>query len=411
MVQNNRIPPADRRLQGAVNILRMNAAGKQSMGPNRQKPAPVQTAQKNRNKTVPAQSIYFPRSSGNQQTVPYPRIPGNVSAYGQRNLKSGKNIPHKKSQTISTKNIQKRASVKKTIKRKPTAEEIALQLRKREEYKRRQAIYKQKLRDYRYRLFKEWLRVFLCRFVVFAVMFVFFFLVSIIFFFVNLFNNGSPDTGVYTCQTGSIYDVVEVKTVKGNLIFRNGTYYINVTDIASYCEFTTTGDVTQIRFISKSQSNDNVRFKIGDAVIYVNGIRVRLTVPIIGEGDSIYVPVEFFDKYALGITVNIDEQERKVTISRTFDEVTTAIISDFETENLLRQAKGEDQKEVSELSVDIVYGDIAFTLHRNDPTEHIDEYTIGRDLLLITDPEYIASLKKLAEQAETQNAQTETLAE
>lgn len=390
MIQNNRIPPADRRLQGTVNILRMNAAGKQSMVPKRHKPAP-------------AQSAHIPRSSSNKQNSPNSRIPGNSSVYGQRNLKSGKNISHNKNQTIPHKNIQKSASVKqKKVKRKPTAEEIALQVRKREAYKHRQAIYKKKLRDYRYRLIKEWLRVFLCRFVVFAVMFVFSFLVSIIFFFVSLLNNGSPDTGVYICQTGGIYDVVDVKTVKGNLMFRNGTYYINVTDIASYCEFTTTGDVTQIRFISKSQSNDNVRFKIGDAVIYVNGVRVRLTVPIIGEGDSIYVPVEFFNKYALGITVNINEQERKITISRTFDEVTIAIITEFETENLLRQAKGENQKDVSELSVDIGYGDIAFTLHRNEPTEHIDEYTIGRDLLLITDPEYIASLKKLAEQTETQ---------
>ncbi|MHB1152242.1 MAG: stalk domain-containing protein [Eubacteriales bacterium] len=410
MIQNNRISPADRRLKGAVNILRMNAAEKQRSVPNRQKPAPAQSVHMNRQKTAPAQSVYVPRSSVNQQALSYPRISGNASVNGQKNSNSGKYIPNNKNQTGSVKKNQKRVSVKQ-IKRKPTAEEIALQLRKREAYKRRQEIYKKNLRDYRYRLFKEWLRVFLCRLVVFAVMFVFFLLVSTIFFFVNLLNNGSPDTGVYTCQTGSIYDVVEVKTVKGNLMFRNGTYYINVTDIASYCEFTTTGDVTQIRFISKSQSNDNVRFKVGDAVIYVNGVRVRLTVPVIGEGDSIYVPVEFFNKYALGINVHIDEQERKITVSRSFDDVTASIISEFETENLYRQSKGENQKDVSELSVDIGYGDIAFTLRRNEPTEHIDEYTIGRDLLLITDPEYIANLKKLAEQAETQNTQAETQAE
>ncbi len=403
MIQNNRIPSADRRLQDAANILRMNAAGKQNSVPNRQKPSQARSAQVNRQKPAPAQSVNVSRSSGNQQTSSDTRIPGNVSVYGHKNSKSGKYIPHNKNQTGSTKKNQKRVSVKQIkVRRKPTAEEIALQLRKREAYKRRQEIYKKNLRDYRIRLFKEWLRVFLCRFVLFALMFVFFFLVSTIFFFVNLLNNGSPDTGVYTCQTGSIYDVVEVKTVKGNLMFRNGTYYINVTDIASYCEFTTTGDVTQIRFISKSLNNDNVRFKVGDAVIYVNGVRVRLTVPVIGEGDSIYVPVEFFNKYALGINVNINEQERKITISRTFDDVTSSVISEFETENLFRKSKGENEKDVSTLSVEIGYGDIAFTLHRNEPTEHIDEYTIGRDLLLITDPEYIASLKKLAEQAETQ---------
>ena len=101
---------------------------------------------------------------------------------------------------------------------------------------------------------------------------------------------------MYTCQTGSEYDLVSVKTVKGDTLFRNGTYYINITEIASYCEFTTTGDITQLRFISKGKSNYNVRFKIVDAVIYVNGVQVRLQAPVIGSGENIYVPVEFFDK-------------------------------------------------------------------------------------------------------------------
>ncbi|MDD4774176.1 MAG: copper amine oxidase N-terminal domain-containing protein [Eubacteriales bacterium] len=363
MIQNNRIPPIDRHLQGAAIKKRINTAKKPNTIPGSQNAAP--------NKKPAAKQV----SQGK-------RIKNSVSASRYNQPKAApRNVKQKK-------------------RRKLTAEEIKLQARRRNEHKQKQKKLKEKQLAYKFKLFKDRLRVYLCRFVVFTAMFIFALLISTLLFFVNLFTNISPQKGVYICQTGGIYDVFDVKTVKGDTIYRNGTFYINVTDIAAYCGFTTTGDIKQIRFISKNKDNDNVRLKIGDAVIYINGVPARLTAPVTAEGDSIFVPVEFFDKYALGINVNIDEQERKITISRAFDETTSNIISEFETENLLRQAKGESQMNVSELSVDIGYGDISFTLRRDEPTEHIDEYTIGRDLLLITDPEYIANLRKLAEENE-----------
>ena len=364
MIQNNRIPPRDRNYQGA-------AINKQ-----------IITVKKTNTKQAPKK-----KSTAKQVSQSKP-------------IKKSTSSPQHKQAKVKQQNT-------KTIKvnRKLTAEEIKLQARRRNEYIRKQKIIKEKQRANSFMLFKERLKIYLWRFVVFAVMFVFTLLISTLFFFVNLLTDFSPQKGVYTCQTGGMYDVFDIKSVKGDTIYRNGTYYINITDIATYCGFTTTGDIKQIRFISKNKNNDNVRIKIGEAIVYINGVPARLTVPVIGEGDSIFVPIEFFDKYALGIDVNIDEQEKKITITRGFDETTSNIISEFETENLLRQAKGESQKRISELSIDIVYGDITFTLRRDEPTEHIDEYTIGRDLLLITDPEYIANLLKLAEE----NEQSENL--
>lgn len=380
---SKRILPADRRPQDAQNAL----TGKRQMPPQ------------NRRINSAGQSSYTKRPSDGQK----PRTVKNMSAQ-PRNKSAPYGTPTQKNRPVKLRMQTVNTVNKKQIKvrRKLTPEEIAAQKRMREAYLRKQKIYKIKLRDYKLKLFKEWLRVFLCRLMVFSVMFVLFFLITTMFFFVNLLNNGSPDTGVYNIQTGSEYDLIAVKAVKGNLLFRNGAYYINVTDIASYCEFTTTGDMTQMRFISKGENNDNVRFKIGDAVIFVNGVRARLSAPIIGEGDSIYVPVEFFNKYALGITVNVDTAGRKITVSRTFDEATSTIISEFEVENLLRKSKGQAQKAVSELAVDIGYEDIKFTLRRDEPTEHIDENSIGSDLLVITDPAYIASQKALAEGTATQ---------
>jgi hypothetical protein len=114
------------------------------------------------------------------------------------------------------------------------------------------------------------------------------------------------------------------------------------------------------------------------------------------------------------ITQGDAPEERKITISRTFDEATSEIISDFEAENSLRETKGETQKAVSELAVDIGYGDIEFTLRRDQPTDHIEENSIGSELLRITDPAYIASQKALADgtaaQTGTAAAQTGTTA-
>ncbi len=380
MIQSNRIPPAAYRQQETVRVPRRNTADKQN-------------SVYKKNITVSKQSVK--KESGKLRNSQTAKSKNNNN---RRNFKSEPRSNVKNASTVSPHNIQKKSPVK----RKQTVEEIALRKQKQEAYKRKQALYKKKLHEYNIKLFKNRLRIFFNRFILFAFMFLLVFLTWIVLFFINLLNNGSPDSGVYTYQTGSIYDVVDVKTVKGNLVFRNGTYYINVTDIASYCEFTTTGDVSQIRFISKSPGNDNVRFKIGESIIYVNGICARLSVPIIGEGDSIYVPVEFFYKYAIGISVIIDEEKRQIIISRTFDDPTSTVISEFEMENLLRESKNEEPIDISELSVDIGYGDIAFTLRQNEPTEHIDEYTIGRDLFLITDPEYIAGLKKLAEENKLQ---------
>jgi hypothetical protein len=372
MNKNSRILPADRRPQGIINPSRMNTAGRPW---DVQKPRTVSSS---------------PRTAPNKSGHPYNN---NKTPYNKSADKQLKNKPiNYRMQTVDAINKKK---VK--VKRRLSPEEIAAKKRRQELYRRKQIIYNKQLHEYKVKLFKEWFRVFLCRLMVLFVMFTSFLIITGVIFFMNLLHNGSPDTGVYTCQTGSDYDVIAVKTVKANLLFRNGVYYINVTDIASYCQFTTTGDLTQIRFISKGAGNDNVRFKINDAVIYVNGVRERLSAPIISEGDNIFVPVEFFDKYALGITVNVNAEERKITISRTFDEATSAIISEFETENSLRESKGETQKAVSELEVNIGYGDIEFTLRRDEPTENIDENSLGSNLLLITDPAYIASQKALAD--------------
>ncbi len=382
MSQNKRKPSADRRPQGTVS----NAAGKQRKAPVR-----------NTIKTAQTGKFYGPAEK--QQKRAQPSAKNNASAYKSYNEKSV-NAPRKSQAKITPQKSRKIPQVTpgKAV-TKPTAEEIARQMQKREAYKRRQFIYKKKLRDYRYRLFKEWLRIFFYRFILFILMFAFCFMISVVFFFVNLMNNGSPDTGVYTFQTGGIYDVKEIKTMKGSLIFRNGSYYINMTDIAAYCDFTTTGDVGQMRYISNNKNNDNVIFRTGDSVIYVNRVRVRLKAPVIAEDDDVYIPAEYFDKYVQGISLDINEKERKLTISRSFDEGTSLLVSDFETENLLKLAKGEEQTDIGDFSVNIGYGEISFTLHESEPTEHIDEYTIGRDLLLITDPEYAENLKKLAEQA------------
>ena len=161
-----------------------------------------------------------------------------------------------------------------------------------------------------------------------------------------------------TYQIGANDSVVSVRSIRRNTLYRDGLLYINMSELASYCEFTTTGTVREIRFISKTETNDNVRFILGTPIAYVNGYQVRLNGAVIYEDDAVLVPSDFITHYVSGLDVSVDEKTGKVILSRTVD-------ANYEAPVSIRDNAG-----------DVHYEQIVFTLQQQQPCERISESSV-----------------------------------
>ncbi len=209
------------------------------------------------------------------------------------------------------------------------------------------------------------IRVFLGRFVIFFIMFAVIFSSSVGIILLRYYSYEKPDSEI-VYQIGADDDAAMTKrTVERESVIMNRTLYINITEIALLCEFTTTGDLDELRLISKNESNDNVKLVLDSPVIAINGNPVRLSAPIFKSGESVYVPYEFFTDYVTGITVTFDEENSKVTI--------------------VREISGMTEAKLNKPS-EPIYADICFTLKYSEPTNSIPEDSLDPDIRIATEP-------------------------
>jgi hypothetical protein len=183
--------------------------------------------------------------------------------------------------------------------------------------------------------------------------------------FVFSLNAAGPSPGEdVTYQLGEKKgdDGYKVETLKYRDRVRDGQLYLNFTEVAEYLGFVTTGDMSELRYLTKYSGGEEVLFAVGTSSVTVNGSMTRMPVPAYYEGGTLYVPLDFIKTYIKGISVGINEENGRLVLYRLYT----------------LNSKGEK-----------IYEDITFTLKPQVPSEHIDENSLPVDIKLATEPKNV----------------------
>lgn len=110
-----------------------------------------------------------------------------------------------------------------------------------------------------------------------------------------------------------------------SLTYKEGQYgypdtiYVNFSEIAEYCGFYVSGGGDRLRYIipASNGSEDSQFVASSDSNrIDLNGTVVHLSAPAVIDGSNLYMPIEFFERYVNGISVEQDEKDEDVYILR-----------------------------------------------------------------------------------------------
>ncbi len=278
------------------------------------------------------------KSGGGKQSA---RKPGNIEAVRKKKSQPGK----LRAQTAA----QRRKDINE---RRGLTPEQAEFLRRRSEIKR---YYIKKRRI-------SAITLFFSRFTALVMVYLVLFVVSSGLFVLSLTAAG-PSPGedvVYQLGESKSDDVYKVETLKYRDWVRDGQLYLNFTEIADYLGFVTTGDTSELRYLTRYSGGEDVVFSVGSGSVTVNGSMTRMPVPSYYENGTLYVPLDFIKTYIRGISVGINEENGRLVLYR------------------LYTLNAKDEK---------VYEDITFTLKPQVPSEHIDENSLPVDIKLATEPE------------------------
>ena len=97
---------------------------------------------------------------------------------------------------------------------------------------------------------------------------------------------------------------------------RYGNLYIPVSALSDMCELTVTGTVSDLRYLPRQSEGHSMRFIVGSDIAYVNGAKVRMISPSFIYSGKLYVPLDFLQKYSKGLSIETDEGNRKITVSK-----------------------------------------------------------------------------------------------
>lgn len=178
----------------------------------------------------------------------------------------------------------------------------------------------------------------------------------------NINLSGLPDTVRYQIGEDEADDKITFELSSDRFI-REGIVYMSMDDFAERFEYTAAGNSKEIKYISRT-SDDVVKVTVGSSAAVVNGVRLRLTAPVLRDGDEILLPLDFFATYVTGFSVSYDAEEHKVTMIR---EITGYNVS---------VAEGKTP----------IYAAAGFKPSLMSSTENIAEGSLPSDILAATDP-------------------------
>lgn len=133
----------------------------------------------------------------------------------------------------------------------------------------------------------------------------------------NLFRRTLQDNGSVTYVFGTSKNTGYAKvSLRYGSAFRDGMLMINMNRIAALCDLTMTGDLDQVRFYSRGEAGDEVLFYTDSHTAVINGTPVTLSGKSVMIGDSVYVPMDFFERFVSGLELKWEEERSRLTVTR-----------------------------------------------------------------------------------------------
>lgn len=292
-----------------------------------------------------------PTKRNNQNTRPSPKRPPPVKT----NQRTSQNRKASDQRRRNPNAVRQHVQGQNPIRRKQQRVRINphdIEIRKRREEAKRFYIKKQR---------ENFIKLAVGRIVLFLILFATVFVVAVGLLFLDLFKDENSIIKLsYEYQIGEDEDENKIsKTLSMREYSFDGEKYIDISEIAKLYKFTVTGNNIEYRYIFP-ESKDEVKFIVGTSEAHLNGTCIRLRHPVYNRNDKVLVPISFYTKYVRGINISVDDEARKIKLTRT--------------------VIGEDKKGNK------IYEPISLTVKHDESTERIPESSLDYDLRMLTEP-------------------------
>ena len=104
------------------------------------------------------------------------------------------------------------------------------------------------------------------------------------------------------------------KKIDASLYYRNGSYYLSMTQFADSYHFTTTGDRSAIRYILDVKTEENVVVRPGSRMVKVNGTEIMLKDRCIRDESGVWLPLSFFTGYLNGLQISVGSDSDEAVV-------------------------------------------------------------------------------------------------
>ncbi len=139
----------------------------------------------------------------------------------------------------------------------------------------------------------------------------------------------------------------------GNVVFGE-TMYLNMTRIAEFLEFTTTGDLVSMRYFTRNDKVHEIVLIADSRLCLVNGTPVMLALPTVLQTDTVFVSSDLLTRFFEGISVEWNEKYHNVYIKR--EVASTGVLEGDvyrEVTFVLKEADANDAVVLEELPLDL----------------------------------------------------------
>lgn len=167
---------------------------------------------------------------------------------------------------------------------------------------------------------------------------------------------------------------------------KNGIYYVSLDDISELLSLRYIGNYDEIT-LSGTDGGEYVTFTKSSQNCRINGILCKMSAPSYVKDGEVYVPIDIFEQYYSGISLELDEEKMIYGIS--FDknsstqEFTVKSISAIEG---LFQNSVEAEDRLSGVSVT----ELSFVADLEDHEEYMNPYDCYQYLVLVNDSHALA---------------------
>lgn len=167
---------------------------------------------------------------------------------------------------------------------------------------------------------------------------------------------------------------------------KNGIYYVSLDDISELLSLRYIGNYDEIT-LSGEDGSEYVTFKKQSQNCLINGILSKMSAPSYVQDGEVYVPVDIFEQYYPGISLELDEE--KMVYGFAFDKDKSSgafsVKSICAIEGLFQNSEQAEDR-LSGVSVT----ELSFVADLKDYEEHMNPYDCYQYLVLVNDSHALA---------------------